>query len=193
VLSGMRRRYRAEQVERAVELLRGVKPEAFLAADVIVGFPGEEEADFLQTRALVERLRFSRLHVFPFSPRPGTAAAAMTGRVPERVRDERARNLRALSTRLYRGYAESWRGREAELVLEKKQAGGGRQRQLPEGASGLGSGGGFAGTGQAGVARARPDHGARRALPGRAPGAPVTNCFLVAMGYTLRWKLAGKK
>jgi threonylcarbamoyladenosine tRNA methylthiotransferase MtaB len=126
VLAGMRRRYPASQVERAVALLRRAKPEAFLAADVIVGFPGEDNNDYLQTRSLVERLRFSRLHVFPFSPRPGTAAADMGGRVPERIRDERARELRAVSDRLYRAYAESWVGREVELVLEKEQSGGWR-------------------------------------------------------------------
>ena len=126
VLAGMRRRYPASQVERAVVLLRRAKPEAFMAADVIVGFPGEDNPDYLQTRSLVERLRFSRLHVFPFSPRPGTAAADMGGRVPERIRDERARELRAVSDRLYLAYAESWRGKEVELVLEKEQSGGWR-------------------------------------------------------------------
>jgi threonylcarbamoyladenosine tRNA methylthiotransferase MtaB len=123
VLLRMRRRYRAEQVARAVELLRQANPEAFLAADVIVGFPGEEDADFRRTLDLVKQLRFSKLHVFPFSPRPGTAAAGIKGRVPERIRDERARELRTLSTRLYKEYAGSWRNREVELVLEKHHEG----------------------------------------------------------------------
>jgi threonylcarbamoyladenosine tRNA methylthiotransferase MtaB len=123
VLAGMRRRYRAEEVELAVKRLRRVKPEAFLAADMITGFPGEDEADHRLTRALIERMGFSRLHVFPFSSRPGTAAEKLPGRVPERVRDERARELRALSDRLYRVYAETWRGREVDLVLEKYRAG----------------------------------------------------------------------
>ena len=120
VLLRMRRRYRAEQVSRAVELLRRAKPEAFLAADVIVGFPGEEDEDFRRTRDLVKQLRFSKLHVFPFSPRPGTAAVRMGSRVPERIRDERALELRTLSSRLYKEYAEIWRQREVELVLEKQ-------------------------------------------------------------------------
>jgi threonylcarbamoyladenosine tRNA methylthiotransferase MtaB len=123
MLAGMRRRYRAGQVVLAVERLRRAKSEAFLAADVITGFPGETEADFGRTRALVENLRFSRLHVFPFSPRPGTAAEKMGGRVPERIRDDRARELRSLSSRLYRDYAGLWRGREVEVVLEKEHQG----------------------------------------------------------------------
>jgi threonylcarbamoyladenosine tRNA methylthiotransferase MtaB len=73
LLAAMRRRYRAEQVRRAVGLLRGARAEPFLAADLIAGFPGETEEDFRATFELAESLGFAKLHVFPFSPRPGTA------------------------------------------------------------------------------------------------------------------------
>jgi len=125
VLAAMRRGYTAAKVEEAVDMLRAAKPGAFLAADLIVGFPGESEEDFTLTLDLAARLRFAKLHVFPFSPRPGTPAWGLGGRVPERVRDQRVRRLVDLCERLYRLYAEQWRGREVEMVLEGRQAHGG--------------------------------------------------------------------
>ncbi len=117
-LSRMGRRYASAQVVRAVDLLRSVKENPFLAADIIVGFPGQTQADFKETQRLLKALEFSALHVFPFSPRPGTAAADMSGRVPERIRDSRAAALGNLSRELSRAYRESWIGREVEVLLE---------------------------------------------------------------------------
>ena len=118
VLLVMRRRYRAEQVVRAVELLRGAKHDPFLAADVIVGFPGETDADFRASYELVESLGLSKLHVFPFSPRPGTAEEHPRHPVPERIRDERAHELLALSRSLHKAYTDRWIGKTVEVVLE---------------------------------------------------------------------------
>ena len=123
VLLAMRRRYRAQQVRRAVEALRAARGEPFLAADLIAGFPGETEQDFQCTFRMAEELGFAKLHVFPFSPRPGTAAARMPGRVPERIRDQRVRALTELSDALGLRYRRSWVGREVEVVLEEQQAG----------------------------------------------------------------------
>jgi len=120
VLLAMRRRYRAEQVRRAAGLLRSARESPFLAADLIAGFPGETAEDFRLTYTLAESLGFAKLHVFPFSPRPGTAAAGMAGKVPERVRDERVRALTQLSDRLAQEYRRGWVGREVEVVLEKR-------------------------------------------------------------------------
>lgn len=120
VLSRMKRRYRAEKVRAGVALLRAVKASPFLAADILVGFPGETEDDHAATRQLIEDLKFSALHVFPFSPRPGTAAASFKLRVPERVRDIRARELGELSRLLSDRYARSWVGADVEVLLEKR-------------------------------------------------------------------------
>lgn len=122
VLLRMRRRYQARQVVRAAELLRRAKQEPFLAADIIAGFPGETEEDFQATWCLVKSLELSKLHVFPFSPRPGTPALAMKGRVPERIRDARVRELVALSERLQERYAGRWVGRKLEVVLEDRHS-----------------------------------------------------------------------
>jgi threonylcarbamoyladenosine tRNA methylthiotransferase MtaB len=120
VLGRMKRRYGAEKVREGAALLRAAKGAPFLAADILVGFPGETEEDHAATRRLIEEVQFSALHVFPFSPRPGTAAASFKPRVPERVRDARARELGELSRRLSAGYAQAWLGAEVEVLLEKR-------------------------------------------------------------------------
>jgi len=119
VLSRMRRRYGGADVAHLVERLRSAKQDPFLAADVITGFPGETEADHAATRSLVRDLDFSRLHVFPFSPRPGTTACALPGRVAEKLRDDRAADLRAVSVGQYRDYVSRWVGKDVDVLLEK--------------------------------------------------------------------------
>ena len=128
----MRRRYRSERVVRAVQLLRSAKEDPFLAADVIIGFPGEGEEDFKLTWNLIESLTLSKLHVFPFSPRPGTAAEHPVDPVPERIRDERVHELLALSARLHQTYTERWVGRQLEVVLEKDGTAGDGWRGLSD-------------------------------------------------------------
>jgi threonylcarbamoyladenosine tRNA methylthiotransferase MtaB len=120
VLEGMGRRYTGETVDAAVALLRKAKSDPFVAADMLVGFPGESEEDFESSRSLVERLGFSQLHVFPFSPRPGTPAAVLKNQVPERVRGQRAAILGAMSRQLLATYRERWGGGEVEALLEKE-------------------------------------------------------------------------
>ena len=97
VLRAMRRRYDAAQYLAKVEPLGDFN----LTADVIVGFPGEDEAAFGRTLAVVERAGLTKLHVFPYSPRPGTATAA-ADTVPAHVKKERSARLRALSAGLCR-------------------------------------------------------------------------------------------
>ncbi len=97
VLGRMRRRYRAAQYEARIRRAAELLPDAAFGADVMVGFPGETEEDFDETRALVERLPFTYLHVFTFSRRDGTPAATMPGQVDGRVARERNRVLRELA------------------------------------------------------------------------------------------------
>ncbi len=122
ILLRMRRRYRVEQIVRVVELFREAKQDPFVAADIIVGFPGETAHDFLASFRLVETLKLSKLHVFPFSPRPGTPAEHMTDHVPERIRDERVGKLLSLSDSLHELYAGRWEGKRVEVVLERKRS-----------------------------------------------------------------------
>jgi threonylcarbamoyladenosine tRNA methylthiotransferase MtaB len=95
VLRAMRRRYTAAQYLAKVAPLSDFN----LTADVIVGFPGEDEAAFGRTLAVVEAAALTKVHVFPYSPRPGTVTAAVDS-VPLRVKKERSARLRALSEQL---------------------------------------------------------------------------------------------
>jgi threonylcarbamoyladenosine tRNA methylthiotransferase MtaB len=121
ILAAMRRPYRSSRVRAAVQDLRAATGDPFLAADVITGFPGETAEDFATTRALVETLSITALHVFPFSPRPGTEAAGLRPAVPERLRSQRARELIAHSRRSTEAYARSWIGREVEVLVEERR------------------------------------------------------------------------
>ncbi len=120
VLGWMRRRYTVRRLTEGVMALRERKPGVFLSGDVIVGFPGETDRDFKASAALIEDLDLAHIHVFPFSPRPGTAAFSLAPRVPDRVIKERVRTLLQLSNMLNERYLAGWRGRTADVLLEKQ-------------------------------------------------------------------------
>ena len=111
MLRAMRRWYRPEQYAQRVQLIRRLVPDAAIGADVIVGFPGETDEDFRDTLAFIERLPFTYLHVFSFSPRPGTKAASLGDPLPRRVVHERARVLRALAHQKTAEFRASQEGR----------------------------------------------------------------------------------
>ncbi|HEY9595895.1 MAG TPA: radical SAM protein, partial [Spirochaetia bacterium] len=124
-LARMKRRYRARRVAEAVKQLRAASRDPFVAADIIVGFPGEADEEFAATRSLVEDLAFAGLHVFPFSARPGTLAARMKPMIPERVRYERARELTAIGKAQAARYAAASVGRVVDVLLEGGEGGRG--------------------------------------------------------------------
>ncbi|HYF00096.1 MAG TPA: tRNA (N(6)-L-threonylcarbamoyladenosine(37)-C(2))-methylthiotransferase MtaB [Planctomycetota bacterium] len=120
ILRAMRRRYNARQFVEACERVAGrVKDPAF-TTDVIVGFPGETEEAFANTMAVCRRVGFSRLHIFPYSRRRGTDAAARPD-LPGRVKKERLRRLEALAAELTDAYARRFLGREVEVLLENEK------------------------------------------------------------------------
>jgi threonylcarbamoyladenosine tRNA methylthiotransferase MtaB len=119
ILKAMRRRYNAERVRKTVELLREAKPDCFLGADVIVGFPGEKVEDFKLTGALLDSCEFSALHVFPFSRRSGTKAFFFGDHVSDSVIKKRADELLLLSKKLTHTYISRFRGKHIEAILEK--------------------------------------------------------------------------
>ncbi len=118
VLSRMRRPYKSAVVRRAAALLRGAKDDPFLACDMITGFPGETDEDFLLTRELCAELDFAWIHAFPFSPRPGTEAASYSHKVPERVSVERVSVLSSLSKAGRAAYVSRWVGRNVVAIVE---------------------------------------------------------------------------
>ncbi len=118
VLAAMGRRYRRDAVLRAVRDIRAVKYDPFIGADLIVGFPGETEEDAASTLELARDCDFAWIHAFRFSPRPGTKAERMKGRVPERIAGQRAEALAGLARSGKVAYARRWLGAELEAVLE---------------------------------------------------------------------------
>lgn len=119
VLKAMRRDYDVTTFERAVSWLFCHVQDVHVGLDVIVGFPGESDGAFQRTYALIERYPFARLHVFPFSPKAGTAAAKMPGQVPSQTTSERAKALAVLDKRKRRTFAESQVGKVRSAILER--------------------------------------------------------------------------
>jgi threonylcarbamoyladenosine tRNA methylthiotransferase MtaB len=107
-----------------VAAARAVSPELALTTDLIAGFPGETEADFDQTVALVEEVGFARLHIFPYSERAGTAAVRLPGKVAPAVRARRARRLRELGARLASAYRTRFLDRVVPVLWEQQLASG---------------------------------------------------------------------
>ena len=131
MLAAMHRWYRAEHYAERVLCAAVRLPNAAIGADVICGFPGETEDDHRRTVEFVERLPFAYLHVFSYSSRPGTRAAALAGAVAPSAIRERSRELRALSERKAAAFrAAQSGGRQRVLTLERSGTGpGGRPRQ----------------------------------------------------------------
>ncbi|HET9904264.1 MAG TPA: tRNA (N6-isopentenyl adenosine(37)-C2)-methylthiotransferase MiaB [Xanthobacteraceae bacterium] len=119
ILAAMNRRHRRADYLRLVARLKAAQPDLALSSDFIVGFPGETDADFRQTLALVEEVGYAGAFSFKYSPRPGTPAAAMEGQVPDPVKAERLAELQAAIDRAQAAFNRSCRGRVFDVLLEK--------------------------------------------------------------------------
>lgn len=120
VLRRMRRRYNTAQYLQGVENLRRVFPHAAFTTDILTGFPGETESEFEETKQMIKKVGFARIHVFPYSPRPDTPAADMPGQLSSEEKERRARELIALGNRIAGEYLKTWLGRETVLLPEEK-------------------------------------------------------------------------
>lgn len=116
VLRRMHRKYRPWHYREKIEKIRAAMPAAAIGADVMVGFPGESEAEFEETRRMIEKLPFTYLHVFTFSARPGTPAAGMPNPVPVHVARRRNEILRELAAQKKLAFMRSFIGRELEAI-----------------------------------------------------------------------------
>jgi len=123
-LRRMGRRTGTARYARLVGAARAAIPDLALTTDVMVGFPGEDEDAFAESLSFVERLGFARLHVFAFSPRPGTRAARMAGRVPPSACRERARRMRELGAKLADSFRRRFVGREMEVLWGRRRPDG---------------------------------------------------------------------
>ncbi|MHB0858912.1 MAG: tRNA (N(6)-L-threonylcarbamoyladenosine(37)-C(2))-methylthiotransferase MtaB [Anaerolineae bacterium] len=119
----MGRSYDTPRIAALVKEVREQMPDVTISTDVIVGFPGETEAEFETTLAFIENLRLARLHVFPFSPRPGTPALLLPGRVDPGIARARARRLIALGQRLAEQHHQRFVGRDVQVLFETAHEG----------------------------------------------------------------------
>ena len=118
ILGLMRRRYTAERYRERIAKIRELMPDSFLGVDVIVGFPGEGEEEFMETYRLLEEVGASFLHIFPFSERPGTPAIELPNKVQSSISTERVSRLEELSTRLHNDFAKRYLNTEREVLFE---------------------------------------------------------------------------
>ena len=122
ILRRMHRKYRPWHYREKIRALRAAMPAAAIGADVMVGFPGETDRDFAETMRTVEELPFTYLHVFPYSPRPGTKAAAMGEQVSLKVAEERGRILRQLAGKKKSAFMRSLIGQSLEAITLESRA-----------------------------------------------------------------------
>jgi len=123
ILKLMRRGYTSADFEGLVNRIRSAMPDVGLSTDVMVGFPGETEEDFTDTCNLVSRVKFSRLHVFRYSPRSGTPAAKFPNKVQDSVASRRSAEIRALGDGLAQDFRSQMLGRQADVLMEDSREG----------------------------------------------------------------------
>lgn len=124
ILQKMGRRYRTEDFRRKIELIRSRMEHVFFGIDVIVGFPGETDEDFRTTCAFLKEIHPAFIHVFPYSRRNGTPAAAMPDQVEECVKAERVEVLERMCAEFYSDFCVENAGREEEVLFESKSKDG---------------------------------------------------------------------
>jgi len=123
VLKRMNRRYDTARYYESVSLLRKHFDRPAITTDMIVGFPGETEEEFLSTLEFIRRCAFSAMHIFPYSRRPGTPADRMPGQVTKEVKEERAHRGAAVAAEMERAYLEGWAGCELPVLFEEEREG----------------------------------------------------------------------
>jgi len=119
VLSAMGRRYGREEEICAVDTVYRYFPDAGLSADLICGFPGETEKDFMESVSLVQSARLLHTHIFPFSPREGTKAATLSGQIPTEEKKRRAAYLLEIARKSSEDFADERVGKEYRVLVER--------------------------------------------------------------------------
>jgi threonylcarbamoyladenosine tRNA methylthiotransferase MtaB len=123
VLQRMKRRYTSADYQRAVASIRKAVPDAAITTDVISGFPGETEAEFEESYDFCRQTGFARIHVFPYSRRPGTEAAEMPNQVGDKVKRERVQKMLTLAEESARSFRQRFLGSTMPVLWEQKSGG----------------------------------------------------------------------
>jgi threonylcarbamoyladenosine tRNA methylthiotransferase MtaB len=124
VLRRMKRRYSVDEFQKTVSLIRHLLPHAAITTDVIVGFPGETTEEFQESYEVCRDLEFARIHVFPYSPRPGTEAARRPDRTSEKVKRERRQQMLALAQESARNFRQRFIGQIRPVLWERHDSKG---------------------------------------------------------------------
>ncbi|MFC2006310.1 tRNA (N(6)-L-threonylcarbamoyladenosine(37)-C(2))-methylthiotransferase MtaB [Chloroflexota bacterium] len=120
VLRQMNRRYCVSDYQGALSLIRDLVPEVAITTDIIVGFPGETDAEFEESYELCRWLGFARIHVFPYSPRNGTQASQLTSQISDKVKKQRSRKMLALAKESAQNFKQRYLGRVMPVLWEKQ-------------------------------------------------------------------------
>lgn len=124
ILSSMRRRYQTWDFARAVKMVRELVPDMAITTDIIVGFPGESDSDFQNSLTFCQQVGFAAIHIFPYSARQGTRAAAMTSKVDSKLINLRGLSIRQLAGRSSIAYRERFLGTTRSVLWEDEVAPG---------------------------------------------------------------------
>ena len=122
-LKRMNRRYTTRQFEKIVNLLREKYNDVIITTDIIVGFPGETEEEFIKTYEFLKKIKFYKMHVFKYSKRKGTKAATMKTQIDGNIKEIRSQKLIELSDRNEKEYNKSYIGKEVEVLFEERKNG----------------------------------------------------------------------
>jgi threonylcarbamoyladenosine tRNA methylthiotransferase MtaB len=124
VLQRMKRSYYVNQYQRTVNMIKDAIPDAAITTDIMVGFPGESDEEFEQSYSFCQQSGFANIHVFPYSPRPDTAAAGMPGQIKDKVKAERNQWMLELSRDSRRRFHEKFFGQTMPVLWEKETSPG---------------------------------------------------------------------
>ena len=118
ILSAMNRRYSTSEYRKTVTNLRAIRPNIGITTDIIVGFPGESDDDFAQSYEFAKNMAFSKIHVFPYSPKAGTKAAGMGNHISSQVKNSRAKAMSELGSELCEEFAKKFENTKLSVLFE---------------------------------------------------------------------------
>lgn len=121
VLKRMNRKYTTKDYEKSVNALRALWPDVAITTDLIVGFPGETEEEFEQTKIFVKRIGFTQVHLFPYSQREGTVAAKMANQIDPSIKEQRLKTLQDIIFEQEQQLLERYKGKTVEVLVEHVQ------------------------------------------------------------------------
>jgi threonylcarbamoyladenosine tRNA methylthiotransferase MtaB len=124
ILAAMRRRYDTDRFARTVDLVRWAVPDAGITTDLIVGFPGEGDGEFQDSLRFVRSMQFSDMHIFPYSPRPGTSAARLAGKIPDPAKKARAAEMLKAAAEGFRAFRHRQLGKTRPVLWEVERESG---------------------------------------------------------------------